>query len=198
MGLGHTRESFSIKIVFVPAAKVEKLEVNQKKTRTQSGATGKKWVPVCNYCERVGHIRPRCFQYLADLRKTDKNKPQRQSLTKQVWVKKSDLQCNMALTSSKATGKIIVEKNIFRGKHEAGVQGELAISSDVLYDDPENVPKDVLASTVDTPGCSRLDISTTRIYAGGVVESSKEVKKGRIPLFLVFICLFLAKRRSTC
>ena len=161
---------------------------------------------MCHYCERVGHIRPRCFQYLADLRKTDKNKPHRQSLTKQVWVKKSDLQCNMAHTSSKATRKIIVEKNIFRGKHEAGVQGELAISSDVLYDvpgevskdAPEDVPKDVLASTVDTPGCSRLDISTTRIYAGGAVESSREVKNGRIPLFLVFICLFLAKRRSTC
>ena len=104
----------------------------------------------------------------------------------------------MALTSSKATGKIIVEKNIFRGKHEAGVQGKLAISSDVLYDDPENVPKDVLTSTVDTPGCSRLDISTTRSYAGGAVESSKEVKNGRIPLFLVFLCLFLAKKRSTC
>ena len=184
--------------------------MNQKKTGTQSGtrssAPGKKWVPVFHYCEHVGHIRPQCFQYLADLRKTDKNKPQRQSLTKQVWVKKSDLQCNMARTSSKATGKIIVEKNIFRGKREAGVEGELAISSDVFYDDLgevskdalENVPKDALASTVDTPRCGRLDISTTRIYAGGAVESSKEVKNGRIPLFLVFICLFLAKRRSTC
>ena len=146
------------------------------------------------------------FYVFCRFEKIDKKKPQCQSLIKQVWVKKSDLQCNMAHTSSKATGKIIVEKNIFRGKREAGVQGELAISSDVLYDvprevskdDPENVPKDVLASTVDTPGCSRLDISTTRIYAGGAEESSKEVKKGRIPLFLVFLFLFLAKRRSAC
>ena len=202
MGLGYKGESSSTKTIFVPAAKVEKPEMNQKKTRTQSGtrssAPGKKWVPVCHYCERVGHIRPRCFQYLADLRKIDKKKPQRQSLTKQVWMKKSDLQCNMASTSSKATGKIIVENNIFRGKHEVGVQGELAISSDVLYDAPENIPKNVFASSVDTPGCGRLDISTTRIYAGGAEESSKEVKKGRIPLFLVFLCLFLAKRRSTC
>ena len=95
MGLGYKGESSSTKTIFVPAAKVEKPEMNQKKTRTQSGtrssAPGKKWVPVCHYCERVGHIRPRCFQYLANLRKTDKNKPQRQSLTKQVWVKKSDL-----------------------------------------------------------------------------------------------------------
>ena len=95
MGLGYKGESSSTKTIFVPAAKVEKPEMNQKKTRTQSGtrssAPVKKWVPVCHYCERVGHIRPRCFQYLANLRKTDKNKPQRQSLTKQVWVKKSDL-----------------------------------------------------------------------------------------------------------
>ena len=112
----------------------------------------------------------------------------------------------MALTSSKATGKIIVKKNIFRGKHEADVQGELPISSDILYDvpgevskvAPENVPKDVLASTIDTPRCDQLDISTTRIYAGGAKESRKEVKNGRIPLFLVFLYLFLAKRRSTC
>ena len=121
-------------------------------------------------------------------------------------MKKSDLQCTMAHTSSKATGKIIVEKNIFRGKHEASVQGELAVSSDVLYDvprevskdDPENVPKDVLVSTVDTLSCGRLDVLTTRIHAGGAEESSKEVKRGRIPLFLVFLCLFLAKKRSTC
>ena len=42
-----------------------------------------------------------------------KKKPHRQRTTKQVWVKKSDLQYNMAHTSSKAVGKIKIHKNIF-------------------------------------------------------------------------------------
>ena len=28
-----------------------------------------KWIPGCNYYNHLGHIRPHCFTYLADLRK---------------------------------------------------------------------------------------------------------------------------------
>ena len=140
MDLDYKGKSSSTKTAFAPAPNVEKPEVIQKKTgihsRIHSGAYTRKEVPVCYYRKRVAHIRPRYFQYLADLRKIDKKKLHRQSLTKQVWVKKTDLQCNMAHTSSKATGKIIINKNIFCEKHEASVQGKLDLSSGVL----SNVP----------------------------------------------------------
>ena len=29
----------------------------------------RKWIPRCQYCNHLGHIRPHCFTYLADLRK---------------------------------------------------------------------------------------------------------------------------------
>ena len=29
----------------------------------------RKWIPRCHYCNHLGHIRPHCFTFLADLRK---------------------------------------------------------------------------------------------------------------------------------
>ena len=173
---------------------MKKPDVIQRKTGIGSGASSKKSVPVCHYYERVGHIRPRCHQYLA-AEEIDK-KPHSLRSTKKVWVKKSDLLCNMAYTSSKADGK-----------YAAGIHGELDISGVVVFyvprevseDAPEKVSKDVLASTVYTPGYGQPDVLTTRINTGRAGESSKkEAKNGRIPLFLVFLCLFLAKKGSTC
>ena len=163
----------------------------------------RKWILTCHYCERIEHIRPRCFKYLVDLKKIDKKKPYCLRLTKQVWLKKSDLHCNMAYNSSKADGKIKLNNNIFHEKHEASVQKELELSSvvvsdvlgEVSEDASEKVPKDVLASTVDTLRCSRFDISTARIHTGGAGESSKN---RRIPLVLVLLCLFMAKKWSIC
>ena len=94
MGLGYMGESSNSKTVFVPAAKVEKTEVNQRKTGTQTGAQAvtpsKKWIPVCHYCERSGHIRPRCFQYLADLRKISESKQHGRKITRKAWRRKGD------------------------------------------------------------------------------------------------------------
>ena len=60
MGLGYKEEASSSKTVFVPAVKLKKPEVIQKKTEARSGrrsrTTDRRWVPVCHYCERVGHI----------------------------------------------------------------------------------------------------------------------------------------------
>ena len=85
-GLGYKGKSSGMKTVFVTIIKVEKLEVIQRNNRThfgiRFGASTRKWVPVCHYGERVEHIRPHCFQCLAHLRKFDKKKPHRQSLTK--------------------------------------------------------------------------------------------------------------------
>ena len=168
---------------------------------------------MCHYCKHIEHIRPHCFQYLADLRRMGNKKPQSQRSTTQVWVKKSDLHCNIAHSSSKAVANIRINENIFCGKHEVGVQGNLDLSGEVVSDVSEEVfedapkdvskdvprnPQDVLASTVDTSRCDRIDLSTTQFHARGAKESSKDEKNGRIPPFLVFLCLLLAKRRSTC
>ena len=62
VGLGYKGEASSSKTLFVPASKLKKPEVIKKKTdtrsKTRSGTTGKRWVPMCHYCNRVGHIRP--------------------------------------------------------------------------------------------------------------------------------------------
>ena len=57
-----------------------------------------------------------------------------------------------------------------------------------------NVP----ASVVDTSG-DQVDVSTTHIDVGGAEKSStKHAERGRIPSFLIFLCLFLAKKGSKC
>lgn len=59
------------------------------------------------------------------------------------------LRCTVACSSLKDVEEIGNNKMIFRGKHVAGMQGEL----------------DVSISTVDTPS-DQVDISTTRIDTG--------------------------------
>ena len=97
-------------------------------------------------------------------------------------MKKLDLHCNMINTSSKAAGKIRINKSNFCKKHEVGVQGELDLSVEVVYDvceevsedAPEDVsedvprnPQDVLASAVDTSRCGRLELLTTQFHVWG-------------------------------
>ena len=96
----------------------------------------------------------------------------------------------MACTSLKTMEEINVNEKIFHGKHVADMQGELDLCDDVV----SNVP----ASVVDTPSV-RVDDSTTRIDVGVVEKLSKNhEERARIPSFLIFLCLFLAKRGSMC
>ena len=135
----------------------------------------KRWIPICHYCNRRGHIRPQCYQYLADLRRVGKKMPHSRRSTKQVWMEKSNLRCNMACTSLKAMEEINVKEKI---KQVADMQGELDLCGDVVSDVP--------ALVVDTPSV-RVNDST-----------KKHEERGRIPLFFIFLCLFLAKRGRMC
>ena len=134
----------------------------------------KRWIPICHYCNRRGHIRPQCYQYLADLRRVGKKMPHSRRSTKQVWVKKSNLRCNMVCTVEDMN----VKEKVFHGKQVADMQGELDLCGDVVSDVP--------ALVVDTPSV-RVNDST-----------KKHEERGRIPLFFIFLCLFLAKRGSMC
>ena len=58
---------------------------------------------MCHYCERVGHIIPCCFQYLAHLQKIGEKKPRGKKTTKQVWKKKCDIHSYVPYTSLKAS-----------------------------------------------------------------------------------------------
>ena len=154
-------------------------------TTTSSGRVReKRWIPTCHYCNKRGHIRPRCYQYLADLRKVGKKTSHSQRSTKQVWMEKLNLHCNMACTSLKAVEDMNVKEKFFCGKQVADMQGELNLCGDVV----SNVPTSV-----------QVNDSTTRFDIGGAEESSKKhEERGRIPSFLIFLCLFLAKRGRMC
>ena len=60
-------------------------------------------VPICHYCGRKGHIRPRCFQYLSDLRKGVARAATGKSRTQHMWVKKDDAQYCVTHNALKAT-----------------------------------------------------------------------------------------------
>ena len=96
----------------------------------------------------------------------------------------------MAKTSLKPKEDINIHEKIFRENHVADMQGELDLYGDVVSND--------LTSVVDTPSV-RVNDSTTRIDVEGVEGlSKKHEESGRIPSFLMFLCLFLAKRGSMC
>ena len=74
-GLGYTGIRSYPKTIFVQAtnsfnpqeAKKQKSEILNMKFEEKS--LKRKWIPRCHYCNLLGHIRPHCFTYLADLRK---------------------------------------------------------------------------------------------------------------------------------
>ena len=75
-----------------------------------------------------------------------------------------------------------VKEKIFRGMQVANMQGELDLCGNVI----SNVSSSV-----------QVNDSTTYINANEAEESSKKhAQRGRIPSFLIFLCLFLAKRGS--
>ena len=77
----------------------------------------------------------------------------------------------MARSSLKAEEEINIQEKIFCGNHVADMQGELDLCGDT--------------------SAGQVDVS------GGAEESSKKsAERGRIPSFLILLCLFLAKRGS--
>ena len=90
---------------------------------------------------------------------------------KEKWVKKSESKCNMARSSLKDVEDINIQEKIFLGKHVADMQGELDLCGDT--------------------SAGQVDVSR------GAEESNKKpAERGRIPSFLILLCLFLAKRGS--
>ena len=73
--MSYTGIRFDSKIIFVQAinsfnpqeAKKQKSKIPNMKFEEKS--LKRMWIPRCNYCNHLGHIRPHCFAYLADLRK---------------------------------------------------------------------------------------------------------------------------------
>ena len=131
--------------------------------------------------------------------------PHSRRSTKQVWMEKSNLRCNMACTSLKAVEEINVKEKI---KQVADMQGELDLCGDVVSVVPTSVVNalshqvDVVSvvptSVVDILS-HQVNVSITRINVGGVEESSKKhAQRGSIPSFLIFLGLFLAKKGSLC
>ena len=41
-------------------------------------------IPICHYCNKIGHIRPRCYQYFTYLRRADKERARAPRRGKQV------------------------------------------------------------------------------------------------------------------
>ena len=70
-----------------------------------------------------------------------RKKPHNQLSTKQIWVKKLDLHCNMVCTSLQDIEEIRINK-----KNVVDELGELDHSGDVIYDVPEEVSEDVIRS----------------------------------------------------
>ena len=149
-------------------------------TTVSSGRMRKKrWIPTRHYCNRRGHIRPRCFQYFADLRRANQERFQPRKLMKQEWMKKYESKCNVTRTSLKAVEEINIKEKNFCGKYVADMRGESDLCDDASGD--------------------QVDVSIAHIDAREVEESSNKLACwGRIPSFLIFLCLFLVKRGSKC
>ena len=60
---------------------------------------------ICHYCNKRGHIRPRCFQFFIDLRRANQQRFPPRRPERQEWVKKSENKCNVAFISLKASTK---------------------------------------------------------------------------------------------
>ena len=77
----------------------------------------KRLILTCHYCNKRGHVRPRCYQYFADLRRENQERFPPRRLVKQEWVKKYESKCYVARTPMKVVEEINIKKKIFRGKH---------------------------------------------------------------------------------
>ena len=85
----------------------------------------KRWILTCHYCNRRGHIRPRCCQYFVDLRRENQERFPPRRLVKQEWVKRSKSKCHIARTPMKAVKENNNKEKNFREKHVVNMQGEL-------------------------------------------------------------------------
>ncbi|XP_031108661.1 uncharacterized protein LOC116013148 [Ipomoea triloba] len=87
-GLGYTRNSqnsFTTKFVRAGTSTQPNVETHQKILR--------KYNPTCHYCYQKGHTRPECYKFYSDHRIDKFQKKWITPVSRQVWVRKSDLVC---------------------------------------------------------------------------------------------------------
>ena len=102
------------KIVFVKATATTQNHFGSGKIIKPALPMVKRFVPICHYCKKPGHIRPKCFKYKNTFRMNSVEQPYYKSRTapkhkidlknkfvKKIWVKKSYLNCYVASTSLK-------------------------------------------------------------------------------------------------
>ena len=117
-GLGYTGVTNDVattsKTVFVKAAVTTQNHFGSGKIIKPTLPKVKKFVPICHYCNKSGHIRLKCFKYKNTFRMNSVEQPYYKSRTapkhktdlknksiKKIWVKKSDLNCYVASNSLK-------------------------------------------------------------------------------------------------
>ena len=118
-GLGYTGVTRDVatnsKTVFVKAAPTTPKLPIFGKTVKPAPPKVKRFVPTCHFCNIIGHIRPRCYKFIKFLRMKKNEKsfyaPRTTPKIKveldnkspnKLWIRRSDLFCNVAYTSLKA------------------------------------------------------------------------------------------------
>ena len=111
-GLDFVDEMFGFKILFVKGfdptnvTKTTNVATNSK-TLINFDPKGKKFFPICYFCDVKGRIRPRCFtmmnfvenHYMIPFqRKTHRPKVELKNKPRKVWSKKSNVNCFVAFT----------------------------------------------------------------------------------------------------
>ena len=102
-GLRYAGESSSQKTVFVKAKTEVVTPVVSSPTGNNKEKTRRSRIPICHSCKRKGHVRLRCYQYLADLRRNMSCSPTRKPASRMIWQKKEGLICNVVHTVLKTT-----------------------------------------------------------------------------------------------
>lgn len=113
-GLGYVQCASSSKdkgkIVFVQGPTMNAPPIVYSNTAYPKNFSKPKFILICHFCGIKRHIRPHCNK----LRNFNRNQRRRQKsttqqiMTKPVWVRKSDLRCNVVLTALSATNSCVV------------------------------------------------------------------------------------------
>ena len=110
-GLRYTGECSTSKTIFVKGHACSEPQPVVKKNVSEFRPQRRKFIPICHYCNHLGHIRPQCYKYLNDFRRgmchssssSTRKMVTMNIITHQVWVRKANLVCHVAYTSLKAS-----------------------------------------------------------------------------------------------
>ena len=96
--------------------------------RTTTASPGKKkenrWIPICHYYNKRGHIKPQCYKYFAYLRRENQERYTPHRPVKRKFVKKFKSKFYIARTPMKVVKEIVIKDKTFRRKQVADMHGE--------------------------------------------------------------------------